>query len=76
MTKRKGKRSKSKGITHWQYKILKALGITNVFSRKATDALAGIGKHSRQRRPSPFARAKRKKRRQMARASRRRNRRK
>jgi hypothetical protein len=56
-------------LTHWQYRILKALGIMP-FSSKADDALAGLGKHGRGRQASPYAEKRRKKRRKVAAASR------
>lgn len=62
-------------LTHWQYKILKVLGINPYNKLQRQDALAGASKHGRQKRKSPYWRTKRKKRRLMARASRRRNRR-
>jgi hypothetical protein len=61
-------------MTQWQYRILKALGIANVFGTEAKKTLSGYSKHGRQRKPRRDWREHRKKRRQMARASRRINR--
>jgi hypothetical protein len=60
-------------LTHWQYRILKMLSIMP-FSKKADDALAGLSKHGRAKRPSPYADKLRKHRRKMARTSRQRQR--
>ena len=60
-------------MAHWQYRILKALGI-NPFSPQASEALAGVGKHSRAKRPARDWREKRKAKNKQARASRKRNR--
>jgi len=60
-------------IAHWQYQILKALGISP-FSPQARETLAGIGKHSRAKRPARDAKGRRKAASRQARASRKRNR--
>lgn len=62
-------------ITQWQYRILKALNIANVFGKQAANTIAGYSKHGRQRRRRQDWREHRKVRRQMAKASRRINRR-
>lgn len=64
---------RTSGIPHWQYRILKALGL-NPFSPQAVEALAGVSKHSRARRPARDWREKRKAANRQARASRKRNR--